>query len=63
MLGAQRQAREELRARVLTAAGGLRDEPGYERLLAAATAMAARAAGPGATVTADQAGGVVARSG
>jgi len=63
VLGARRQAREELCARVLTAVGGLRDEPGYERLLARLTVMAARAAGPGATVTADQAGGVVARSG
>jgi vacuolar-type H+-ATPase subunit E/Vma4 len=63
VLGARRQAREELSARVLTAAGGLRDEPGYEGLLARLTVMAARAAGPGATVTADQAGGVVARSG
>ena len=63
VLGAQRRAREELRARVLAAAGGLRDEPGYERLFAELTAMAARAVGPGATVTAHPAGGVVARSG
>ncbi len=61
-LGARRQAHEELRAQVLAAAGGLRDEPGYERLLARLTAMAAGAAGPGATVAADPAGGVVARS-
>jgi len=63
VLSARRQAREELCTRVLTATDGLRDKPGYERLLAELTAMAARAAGPGATVTADQAGGVVARSG
>ena len=63
VLGTQRRAREELRARVLAAAGGLRDEPGYERLFAELTAMAARAVGPGATVTAHPAGGVVARSG
>ena len=63
VLGAQRQAREDLRVQVLAAVGGLRDEPGYERLLAGLTAMAARAAGPGATVTAHPAGGVVARSG
>ena len=62
VLSVQSQAREELRARVLAAAGGLRDEPGYERLLAGLTAMAACAAGPGATVTAHPAGGVVARS-
>jgi vacuolar-type H+-ATPase subunit E/Vma4 len=63
VLGAQRQAHEELRAQVLAAAGGLRDEPGYERLLARLTEMAARAAGPDATVAADRGGGVVARSG
>ncbi len=63
VFGAQRQAHEELRAQVLAAVGGLRDEPGYERLLVRLTAMAARAAGPGATVAADPAGGVVARSG
>lgn len=62
VLGAQRQAHEELRAQVLAAAAGLRDEPGYEQLLARLTAMAARAAGPGASITADPAGGVVARS-
>ena len=62
-LGAQRQACEELRAQVLAAAGRLRDEPGYERLVAGLSALAAGAAGPGATVTADQAGGMVARSG
>jgi vacuolar-type H+-ATPase subunit E/Vma4 len=62
VLGAQRQAHEELRARVLAAVGGLRDEPGYERLLARLIAMAEHAAGPGATVTADPSGGVVARS-
>jgi vacuolar-type H+-ATPase subunit E/Vma4 len=62
VLGAQRQAHEELRAQVLAAAGGLQDEPGYERLVARLTALAERAAGPGATVAADPAGGVVARS-
>ena len=63
VLGARRQAREELCARVLTAVGGLRDEPGYEGLLARLTVLAEQAAGPGATVAADEAGGVVARSG
>ena len=63
VLGARRQALEELRAGVLVAADGLRDEPGYERLLARLTAMAGRAAGPGAIVTVHPAGGVVARSG
>ena len=62
VLGAQRQARDELRDRVLAAAAALRAEPGYQRLLAGLTEMAAAAAGPGATVTADPAGGVVALS-
>jgi len=62
VLGAQRQAHEELRAQVLAAAVGLRDEPGYEQLLARLTAMATQTAGPGARITADPAGGVVARS-
>jgi cell division septum initiation protein DivIVA len=62
VLGAQRQAHQELRARVLAAAVGLRDEPGYEQLLARLTAMATQAAGPGSRITADPAGGVVARS-
>ena len=63
VLGAQRQAGEELRAQVLAAVGGLRGEPGYERLVARLSALASHAAGPGATVTAHRAGGVVARSG
>jgi len=62
-LGAQRQACEELRAQVLAAAGRLRDEPGYERLMARLNALAAGTAGPGATVAVHPAGGVVARSG
>ena len=62
VLSAQREAHEELRGQVLDAARGLRDEPGYERLLRRLTAMASRAAGPDATVTTSPAGGVVARS-
>jgi vacuolar-type H+-ATPase subunit E/Vma4 len=62
LFGAQREAHEELRGRVLAAVGGLRDEPGYERLLGRLTAMAARAAGPDATITVQPTGGVVARS-
>lgn len=62
VLGARRQAGEELRAQVLAAAGGLRDEPGYERLLARLSALAAGAAGPGAAVAEHRAGGAVARS-
>ena len=62
VLGAQRQARDDLRGQVLAAVAGLRAEPGYERLQARLTDMAAAAAGPGATITADPAGGVVALS-
>jgi hypothetical protein len=62
VLGAQRQACEDLRAPVLAAAGRLRDEPDYERLMAGLSALATSAAGSGATVTAHPAGGVLARS-
>jgi vacuolar-type H+-ATPase subunit E/Vma4 len=62
LFGAQREAREELRGRVLAAVVDLRDEPGYERLLSQLTAMAARAAGPDASITVQPTGGVVARS-
>jgi vacuolar-type H+-ATPase subunit E/Vma4 len=62
LFGAQREAHEELRGRVLAAAVGLRDEPGYERLLSHLTAMAVRAAGHDATITVQPTGGVVARS-
>jgi vacuolar-type H+-ATPase subunit E/Vma4 len=62
-LGAQRQACEELRAQVLAAVGRLRGEPGYERLMAGLSALAAGTAGPGATVIEHRAGGVLARSG
>lgn len=62
VLSAQREVHEELRARVLAAVVGLRDEPGYERLLARLTAMAVQAAGPDAMITVQPAGGVVARS-
>lgn len=62
LFGAQREAHEELRGRVLAAVGGLRDEPGYDRLLSRLTAMAGRVAGPDATITVQSAGGVVARA-
>lgn len=62
VLGAQREAREELRNQVLGAVSGLRNEPGYGQLLTRLAAMAAQAAGPDATVTVQPAGGVVARS-
>lgn len=62
LLGARRAAYDELRGQVLAAVAGLRDEPGYDRLARLAE-MAARAAGPGATITAAPDGGIVARSG
>jgi len=62
VLGAQREAYDQLCARVRAAVDGLRGEPGYDRLLETLTQMARLEAGPGATVTASEAGGVVARS-
>jgi len=62
VLGAQREAYDELRARVRAAVNGLRGEPGYGRLLQALAEMARLEAGPGATVTASDVGGVVACS-
>ncbi len=62
MLGAQREAYQDLRAQVLAAAGGLQTEPGYQGLLSRLVTMATRAAGPGAAVTVQPEGGVVARS-
>jgi vacuolar-type H+-ATPase subunit E/Vma4 len=63
VLGARREAHEELLARVLAAAAALRDEPGYERLLGRLTAMAAKAAGPDPAIAVPPAGGVEVRSG
>ena len=63
VLGARRQAYQELRARVIAATGGLRTEPGYQGMLRRLTALATRAAGPGAAAAAAPDGGVVARSG
>jgi len=62
MLGARREAYQDLRAQVLSAAGGLRTEPRYQGLLGRLVTMATRAAGPGAAVTVQPEGGVVARS-
>jgi len=62
VLGAQREAYQELCVRVLAAAGGMRDEPGYRRLLSRLITMATRAAGPGAATAVQPEGGVVARS-
>ena len=46
VLGARREAFQELRAQVLAAAGGLRAEPGYRQLLDRLVTMATRAAWP-----------------
>ena len=62
MLGAQREAYQDLRAQVIAAVGGLQTEPGYQSLLSRLAAMATQAAGPGAAVTVQPDGGVVARS-
>lgn len=62
LLGARREALDELRGQVQATVSGLPDEPGYERLLAELTALAGRVAGPDATVTVQPAGGVVAQS-
>ena len=60
LLSAQREAYDELLARVRAAVDGLRGEPGYDRLLEGLTRMARLEAGPCATVTASEDGGVVA---
>lgn len=62
VLSARREAYQDLRTRVITAAGALRTEPGYQHLLSRLVAMATRAAGDGAAVTVQPDGGVVARS-
>ena len=62
VLGARREAYQDLRVQVLATAGGLRTEPGYQGLLGRLVTMATRAAGPGAAVTVQPEGGVVARS-
>ena len=62
MLGAQREAYQDLRAQVLTAVDGLRTESGYQELLSRLTTLATRAADPGAAITVQPEGGVLARS-
>jgi vacuolar-type H+-ATPase subunit E/Vma4 len=61
LLSAQREAYEELCARVRAAVSALRDDPGYGQLAERLRRDAGRAAGPGAVVTEAPAGGVVAR--
>jgi len=62
LLGAQREAYDELRTQVRAAMDGLRGEYGYDRLLHALVRMARLEAGPDATVTISEDGGVVARA-
>jgi vacuolar-type H+-ATPase subunit E/Vma4 len=62
VLGAQRGAYQDLRAQVIAAVGGLRTEPGYQRLLSRLIVMATQVAGPGAAIAVQPDGGVVARS-
>ncbi|HEY7011111.1 MAG TPA: V-type ATP synthase subunit E family protein [Streptosporangiaceae bacterium] len=62
LLGTRREIHQELCSRVRAAVGGLRDEPGYDRLLERLTGMAREAAGPDAVLTVPAAGGVVARA-
>lgn len=61
LLGAQREAYEELCARVRAAVSALRDDPGYGQLTERLRRDAGRAAGPGAVITEVAAGGVIAR--
>jgi len=62
VLGARREAYDELCTRVLAAVGGLREEPGYRRLLSRLITMATRAVGRDAATAVQPEGGVVARS-
>lgn len=62
VLTAQREACEELRGRVRDAVCGLRGGPGYDLLRKQLAEVAAGLAGPGALITEDSAGGVIARA-
>jgi len=61
VLNAQREAYEELRARVRASVASLPGRPEYGLLLTRLRRDAARAAGPGATVTEAPGGGIIAR--
>lgn len=63
VLAARREAQLRLREEIAAALARLPDEPGYAGLLSRLSALAADAAGPGASVARSPAGGVVARSG
>jgi len=61
LLGAQREAYEELRRQVRESVASLRDGPAYDLLLQRLRHDAGRAAGPGAVLTEAPAGGIIAR--
>jgi vacuolar-type H+-ATPase subunit E/Vma4 len=58
VLAAHRSAFEDLRRQVYEAIAGLRDDPGYPRLVERLTELAKAAAGPGAAVVEHPDGGV-----
>jgi hypothetical protein len=62
LLGAQREAYEELRRRVRTSVASLRGGPGYDLLLERLRYDAGQAAGPRAVLTEAPAGGIIARA-
>ena len=62
VLGAQRQACDDLRSRVRAAVASLPDEPGYDQLIRQITQLAELAAGPAARLSPAPAGGVVVRA-
>ncbi len=61
-LSSQREAYDELRSRVRVAVAALPGQSDYEQLRQRITRLAARTAGPGARLTPEPDGGVVARS-
>ena len=62
LLGVQREAADALRDQVHAAVATLPHEPGYDQLAHGLTRLARTTAGPGAMVTPDPSGGVVARA-
>jgi len=62
VLTAQREACDDLRARVRAAVASLPEEAGYDHLIHRISGLAQRAAGPGAQVATPPTGGVVAHS-
>jgi vacuolar-type H+-ATPase subunit E/Vma4 len=62
LLDAELRARDELESRIRSAILGLRSEPGYGTVRETLSELARRTAGPGATVSEHQSGGVVAHA-